>query len=121
MARLFSIHVIWCKSNMNSYRRVRVDGYSVALACSLFALSRPLLRSQGCLGETGVAGLLPEPTGPRRGSQVNGADPRRNAPEGLDHVVCTVGRVVTAAHQLSVHPRSIERATCPFEKKGRAS
>src|SRR5205809_7535592 len=47
-------------------RRVRVDGYSVALATSLFALSRPTFYAALAAWEqAGIAGLLPEPTGPR--------------------------------------------------------
>src|SRR5437899_12783718 len=41
-------------------RRVRVDGYSVASACSLYALSRPTFyAAKAAWEETGVEGLLP--------------------------------------------------------------
>jgi len=47
-------------------RRVRVDGYSVAQATSLFALSRPTFYAAHAAWEqAGIAGLLPQPTGPR--------------------------------------------------------
>ena len=47
-------------------RRVRVDGYSVSAATTLFALSRPTFyAAQSAWEQAGLSGLLPLRTGPR--------------------------------------------------------
>src|SRR5438045_6917047 len=48
-------------------RRVRVDGYSVSHATSLFALSRPTFyAAQSAWEQAGISGLLPQSTGPHQ-------------------------------------------------------
>jgi transposase len=103
-------------------RRVRVDGYSVASACSLFALSRPTFyAAKAAWEETGVAGLLPEPTGPRRAHKLTEQILTEIRPRALTMSSARLAEWLQQHHQLSVHPRSIERALARSEKKGRLS
>jgi len=100
-------------------RRVRVDGYSVALACSLFALSRPTFyTAQAAWEENGVAGLLPEPTGPRRAHKLTEEVLKEIRPLSDTLSSASLAEWLQQHHQLSVHPRSIERALAREAKKG---
>ena len=100
-------------------RRVRVDGYSVALACSLFALSRPTFyAAQAAWEENGVAGLLPEPTGPRRAHKLTEEVLKEIRPLSETLSSAQLAEWLQHHHQLSVHPRSIERALARSAKKG---
>jgi transposase len=100
-------------------RRVRVDGYSVALACSLFALSRPTFyAAKAAWEEAGVAGLLPEPTGPRRAHKLTEQILTEIRPRASTMSSAQLAEWLQQHHQLSVHPRSIERALARSEKKG---
>jgi len=100
-------------------RRVRVDGYSVASACSLFALSRPTFyAAKAAWEETGVAGLLPEPTGPRHAHKLTEEILKEIRPLAKTMSSAQVAQWLQDRYQLSVHPRSIERALARSEKKG---
>src|SRR4030095_10007812 len=89
-------------------RRVRIDGYSVASACSLFALSRPTFyAAKAAWEETGVAGLLPEPTGPRRAHKLTDQILTEIRPLAQTMSSARLAEWLQQQHQLSVHPRSI--------------
>ena len=100
-------------------RRVRVDEYSVAVACSLFALSRPTFyAAQAAWEENGAAGLLPEPTGPRRAHTLTEEVLKEIRPLSEKLSSAELAAWLQEHHQLSVHPRSIERALAREAKKG---
>jgi transposase len=100
-------------------RRVRVDGYSVASACSLFALSRPTFYAAKAAWEkAGVAGLLPEPTGPRHAYKLTEDILKEIQPLSKTLSSAQLAEWLQEHYQLSVHPRSIERALARSEKKG---
>lgn len=100
-------------------RRVRVDGYSVASACSLFALSRPTFyAAKAAWEETGVAGLLPEQTGPRRAHKLTEEILTAIRPLSKTMSSAKLAEWLQQQYQLSVHPRSIERALQRSAKKG---
>ena len=98
---------------------MRVDGYSVALACSLFALSRPTFyAAKAAWEETGVAGLRPSPTGPRRAHKLTEEILKEIRPLSKTLSSAELAEWLQEHHQLSVHPRSIERALAREAKKG---
>jgi transposase len=100
-------------------RRVRVDGYSVAFACSLFALSRPTFYAAlAAWEENGAAGLLPEPTGPRRAHKLTEEVLKEIRPLSEKLSSAELAEWLQQHRQLSVHPRSIERALARSAKKG---
>lgn len=100
-------------------RRVRVDGHSVASACSLFALSRPTFyAAQAAWEEKGVAGLFPEPTGPRRAHKLTEEVLKEIRPLSDKLSSVELAEWLQQHRQLSVHPRSIERALARSAKKG---
>jgi transposase len=100
-------------------RRVRVEGDSVAHAAELFARSPPTFyAAQAAWERAGLAGLVPEPTGPRHGHKLT---------EEIVHLLqersATMSSTELAAwlreeHHLVVHPRSVERALAKAAKKG---
>ncbi|HEU5382128.1 MAG TPA: helix-turn-helix domain-containing protein [Ktedonobacteraceae bacterium] len=100
-------------------RRVRVDGYSVADATELFALSRPTFyAAQAAWERAGLSGLLPVPTGPRHAHKLT-----EEIVAELQPLAKTLSSAQLAAwleehRHLSVHPRSIERALKRATKKG---
>jgi len=96
-----------------------VDGYSVASACSLFALSRPTFyAAKAGWEEAGVAGLLPEPTGPRRAHKLTEEVLKEIRPLSETLSSAELAEWLQHHRQLSVHPRSIERALERSAKKG---
>jgi transposase len=100
-------------------RRVRLDGDSVSHATSLLALSRPTFyAAQAAWERAGLAGLLPQPTGPRGGHKLT-----EDILAQLVSRACTMSSTQLAQwlwdqRQLKVHPRSIERALAHSAKKG---
>jgi transposase len=100
-------------------RRVQVEGDSVTHATAQFALSRPTFyAAQAAWERAGLAGLVPEPTGPRQGHKLT---------DEMVHLLrersATMSSTELAAwlreeHHLVVHPRSIERALARAAKKG---
>lgn len=100
-------------------RRVRVDGSSVASACESFALSRPTFyAAQAAWEEKGVAGLLPEPTGPRRAHKLTEEILKEIRPRASTLSSTQLAQWLQEQYQLRVHPRSIERALAREPKKG---
>lgn len=103
-------------------RRVRVDGYSVTLATSLFALSRPTFYTAHAAWEqAGIAGLLPQPTGPRHAHKLTEELLLQLQPLAKTMSALQLAEWVQEQHHLKVHPRSIERALARSEKKGGSS
>jgi transposase len=103
-------------------RRVRVDGYSVAQATSLFALSRPTFYAAHAAWEQrGIAGLLPQPTGPRHAHKLSEELIVQLRPLARTMSAPQLAEWLQEQHHLKVHPRSIERALARSEKKGGSS
>ena len=100
-------------------RRVRVDGYSVAQAASLFALSRPTFYAALAAWEqAGIAGLLPQPTGPRHAHKLTEEIITQIRPLTKTLSPTQLAEWLQEQHHLTVHPRSIERALARSAKKG---
>ena len=100
-------------------RRVRVEGDSVAHASALFGLSRPTFyAAQAAWEEAGLAGLVPERTGPRQGHKLTEEVVARLRPLAATHSSRQLATWLHEQVQLDVHPRSIERALARAEKKG---
>ncbi len=100
-------------------RRVRVDGYSVSHATSLFALSRPTFyAAQTSWEQAGIVGLLPEPTGPRHGHKLTEEILAQLQPLARTMSPPQLAEWLQQHYHLIVHPRSIERALARSVKKG---
>lgn len=95
-------------------RRVHTEGQSVTQAVAAFGLSRPsFYAAQRAWQRAGLAGLVPQPLGPRRAHKLN-----EEVVQFLDE--CLLREPALAARALAarvadrfglhVHPRSIERA-----------
>jgi transposase len=100
-------------------RRVRVDDYSVVQATSLFALSRPTFYTALAAWEqAGIAGLLPQPTGPRHAHKLTEEILVQLRPLAKTMSPSQLAAWLQEQHHLTVHPRSIERALARSAKKG---
>jgi len=100
-------------------RRVRVDGESVSHATSLFALSRPTFyAAQAAWERAGLVGLFPEPTGPRQAHKLTDEVLVLLRPLANTMSSTQLAKWLRDERQLSVHPRSIERALARPAKKG---
>lgn len=103
-------------------RRVRVDGYAVSEATALFALSRPTFyAAQTAWEQAGVSGLLPAPTGPRHAHKLTDEIMTELQPLAKTMSSAQLAEWLQERHNLSVHPRSIERALKRVAKKGGSS
>jgi transposase len=103
-------------------RRVRVDGYSVSHATSLFALSRPTFyAAQSAWEQAGMRGLLPESPGPRHAHKLTDEIVAELQPLATTMSPPELAVWLQEQRSLSVHPRSIERALKRAAKKGGAS
>jgi transposase len=104
-------------------RRVRVEGCSVTAAANAFGFSRvAFYQAMSAFQEEGLPGLLPHRRGPKEAhklteevlafiDQLRAADSTLRAPQ--------LAAMVQEHLELSVHPRSIERALARRGKKGR--
>lgn len=102
-------------------RRVRVDGETVSHATSVFALSRPTFyAAQAAWERAGLVGLFPEPTGPRHAHKLTEDILALLRPRAATMSSTELAAWLREAHQLIVHPRSIERALKRLAKKGGA-
>jgi len=100
-------------------RRVRVDGYSVSDATALFALSRPTFyAAQAAWERAGISGLLPVPTGPRHAHKLTDEIITELQPLAKTMSSAELAVWLQEQRNLSVHPRSIERALTRVAKKG---
>ena len=103
-------------------RRVRVDGYSVSDATALFALSRPTFyAAQAAWEHAGISGLLPQPTGPRHAHKLTDEIITELQPLAKTMSSAQLAVWLQEQRNLSVHPRSIERALARPAKKGGSS
>jgi len=103
-------------------RRVRVDGYAVSDATTLFALSRPTFyAAQAAWEQAGISGLLPTATGPRHAHKLTDEIMIELHPLAKTLSSAQLAEWLEAQHRLSVHPRSIERALKRAAKKGGSS
>lgn len=104
-------------------RRVRVDGQPVSRSAAGFGLSRPsYYQAQAAFEAGGLPALLPKKPGPRRAHKLSEevvaalrealADKPELSPQDLVNVV-------EERFDISVHPRSVERALARGEKKTR--
>ncbi len=102
-------------------RRVRVDGETVSHATSVFALSRPTFyAAQAAWERAGLVGLFPESTGPRHAQKLTEDILALLGPRAATMSSTELAAWLREAHQLIVHPRSIERALKRVAKKGGA-
>jgi transposase len=95
-------------------RRVRVDGQSVAASSRAFGFSRPAYYAAArAVDDAGLAGLIPERPGPRRGHKLTpevvafAAGIRREDPS-LD--TAAMVEAIWSRFGVRVHPRSVQRA-----------
>lgn len=101
-------------------RHVKHEGASKAEAAALFGLSRPALyQAEAALDREGLAGLLPRRRGPKGGhkltAEVMRFIERRQTEDPQIHARALAGEISTELN-LSVHPRSIERALARKKK-----
>jgi transposase len=95
-------------------RRVRVDDTSVVDAAAAFGLSRPsYYEALEAFTKRGLLGLLPRKRGPRRAHKlapdvVEFVRELRSAEPGIP--AAELARQIEERFEISVHPRSIERA-----------
>ena len=103
-------------------RRVRVDGYSVSHATSLFAVSRPTFyAAQSAWQQAGISGLLPQSTGPRHAHKLTDEIVAELQPLAKTMSAASLAAWLQEQRSLSVHPRSIERALKRAAQKGGTS
>lgn len=104
-------------------RRVRIDGQSVTQTARAFGFSRvAFYQARAAFEEQGLVGLIPKRRGPRRAHKLSDTvldfiDQLRSTDKTL-----RAGALVAMIYKrfnLSVHPRSIERALRRRQKKGR--
>jgi hypothetical protein len=100
-------------------RRVRVDGDAVAHAVAQFGLSRPTFyAAQAAWEAEGLAGLLPHATGPRQGHKLTPAILAALASLATTQSSMQLAHLVRERFQVTVHPRTIERALARQAQKG---
>ena len=104
-------------------RRVRIEGQSVTQAARTFGFSRvAFYQAMAAFRDQGLPGLLPKRRGPRRAHKLTEAvlefiDQKRATDSNLRPSV--LAAMIREQLDLSVHPRSIERALTRRIKKGR--
>jgi transposase len=95
-------------------RRVQADAQEVSRAAAAFGFSRPsFYKAQASFGREGLTGLVPKKRGPRGGHKLTERvmqfiQETREKDASLD--ARAVARLVEREFQLTVHPRSVERA-----------
>jgi transposase len=102
-------------------RQVRVDGAKKATVAALYGVSRPTLyQAETAFARYGVAGLLPQPRGPKSPHKLTPAvmafiEARTDGerPPGAR----ALARAIQAELGLSIHPRSVERALARKKKR----
>jgi transposase len=101
-------------------RHVRVDGASKAEAAALFGMSRPTFyQAESAFASEGLPGLLPKQRGPKGAHKLNSVVmafiEERLQQDGSLRARALAQEIETAL-ELSVHPRSIERALARKKK-----
>ena len=104
-------------------RRVRIDGFSITEAATKFGFSRPAFyQAQANFEQKGLPGLIPKLPGPRRAHKLSEAVMDFVESLLLEDKMLPTAELVSAIEErfeVSVHPRSIERAIVRRRKKGR--
>jgi transposase len=102
-------------------RRHRADGVPISDVAVSFGVSRPTFyKAQDTLATTGLAGLLPQPRGPKGGHKISAevvafvVDLKAASP-GLTTPQCLAA--VEARFGIKVHRRSLERALARKKKR----
>lgn len=104
-------------------RSVRVEKIAATKAARQFGFSRSgYYKVLASFRQSGIAGLISSPPGPRGAHKLNEAlldfiDSHLAEDRTLSSL--QLAALVLDQHELSVHPRSIERALARREKKGR--
>ncbi len=104
-------------------RRAQVNGTSVAQAAASFGFSRPLFyHAQEAFQDAGLPGLIRKRPGPRHAHKLTDEviafiERLRADDETADSA--TIAEKLRQKFQLTVHPRTIERALNRKRKKGR--
>ena len=101
-------------------RHVQVDGASKAEAAALFGMSRPTFyQAESAFASEGLPGLLPKQRGPKGAHKLNSTVmafiEERLRHDSTIHARALAQEIETAL-DLSVHPRSIERALARKKK-----
>jgi transposase len=101
-------------------RHVKHEGASKAEAATLFGMSRPAFyEAEAALDREGLAGLLPRRRGPKGAHQLTDEVlsfiERRQTEDPQIHARA-LARQIKAQLNLSIHPRSIERALARKKK-----
>jgi len=107
-------------------RRVQVDNQPATQTCARFGLSRPsFYKSQQALAKEGLPGLVPKKRGPHGAHKLTQEvmdliEERLAADRSLDAEA--LARMVRDRLEVTVHPRSIQRALArrPKERRPRA-
>lgn len=102
-------------------RHVQVDGASKVDAAALFGMSRPTLyQAEAAFAREGLAGLLPRARGPKGAhkltAEVMAFIEERLQCDGVVHARA-LALEIESRFDLSVHPRSIERAITRKKKR----
>ncbi len=104
-------------------RRVRLEELTVTEAAAAFGFSRPsFYQAQSLYQEGGLAGLIPKRPGPRHAHKLSDEIlDYLQQQQSLDELLRApqLCQLVLETFDLSVHPRSIERALSRRIKKGR--
>ena len=113
----------WYRSSTKCSAVAQVDGTSVAQAAASFGFSRPLFyHAQEAFQEAGLPGLIRKRPGPRHAHKLTDEviafiERLRADDETADSA--SIAEKLRQKFQLTVHPRSIERALNRKRKKGR--
>jgi transposase len=101
-------------------RQVKHEGASKAEAAALFGLSRPAFyQAEAALEQEGLAGLLPRRRGPKGAHKLTAEVMRfieRRLAEDPQIRARALAREIRTELNLSVHPRSVERALARKKK-----
>lgn len=104
-------------------RRVRIDGSSVSRAAHDFGFSRTAFyQALALLEEQGLPGLIPKRPGPKQAHKLNDAVMEfiQQQQQETEEVLRpkTLAEMIAKKFNVTVHPRSIERALAKRRKKG---
>ncbi len=104
-------------------RRVQVDNQRVTETCAVFGLSRPVFyKSQQALDKEGLPGLVPKQRGPRGAHKLT-----KEVMDLIEEALAedrtlraqSLAQLVRERFNLTVHPRSIQRALARRSQKKR--
>jgi transposase len=101
-------------------RRHQADGLPISDVAAVFGVSRPTFyKAQSALADAGLAGLLPQPRGPKGGHKLSAevvafADALKAAAPDLTLAQCV--DAIAERFGVSVHRRSVERALARKKK-----